>query len=70
MTKKKEKKLVIFINPPYAEVSDKKTGKQNTEGKRGVEQSITNKKYANLLGQGNAEIFAQFFIRINQEING
>jgi hypothetical protein len=65
----KRKKLVIYINPPYAEASDKKTlgGK---EGKSGVEQSAINKKYAKLLGQGNAELFAQFLIRINKEING
>ena len=65
----KRKKLVIYINPPYAEASDKKTlaGK---EGKSGVEQSMINKKYAKLLGQGNAELFAQFLIRINKEING
>ncbi|HRB67882.1 MAG TPA: hypothetical protein PLO32_08830 [Chitinophagales bacterium] len=63
----KRKKLVVYINPPYAEASDKKTliGK---EGKSGVEQSLVNKKYSKLLGQGNAELFAQFFIRINKEI--
>ncbi len=66
---KKRKKLVIYINPPYAEASDKKT-LERIEGKRGVEQSVINKKYAHLLGQGNAEIFAQFFIRIYQEIYG
>ena len=67
--KEKRKKLVLYINPPYAEASDKKTlgGK---EGKSGVEQSVINKKYAKLLGQGNAELFAQFLIRINKEING
>ncbi|MBA4239809.1 MAG: hypothetical protein C0448_03730 [Sphingobacteriaceae bacterium] len=66
----KRKKLVVYINPPYAEASDKKTLLQNKEGKKGVEQSNTNKKYSSLLGQGNAEIFAQFFMRINKEISG
>ncbi|MEN9488397.1 MAG: hypothetical protein RL494_662, partial [Bacteroidota bacterium] len=66
----KRKKLLIYINPPYAEASDKKTLSTITEGKKGVEQSLTNKKYANLLGQANAEIFAQFFIRIYCEIEG
>jgi hypothetical protein len=65
----KRKKLVIYINPPYAEASDKKTLK-GIEGKGGVEQSAINKKYAKLLGQGNAELFAQFFMRIYQEIYG
>jgi hypothetical protein len=65
----KRKKLVIYINPPYAEASDKKT-LAGREGKGGVEQSKINLKYAKLLGQGNAELFAQFLIRINKEING
>jgi hypothetical protein len=64
----KRKKLVIYINPPYAEASDKKTLIGAKEGKIGVEQSVTNKKYAGLLGQGNAELFAQFFMRIYKEI--
>ncbi len=64
----KRKKLVIYINPPYAEASNKKTLKGGTEGNRGVEQNKTNKKYANLLGQGNAELFAQFLTRMYHEI--
>jgi hypothetical protein len=64
------KKLVIFINPPYAEASNKKTLKGGIEGNRGVEQSETNKKYAKILGQGNAELFAQFFTRICCEMSG
>jgi hypothetical protein len=63
----KRKKLVFYINPPYAEASDKKT-LDGKEGKSGVEQSATNKRYANILGQGNAELFAQFFVRIYNEI--
>ncbi|TAF75601.1 MAG: hypothetical protein EAZ53_05735 [Bacteroidetes bacterium] len=63
----KRKKLVIYINPPYAEASDKKT-LTKIEGKRGVEQSKTNLKYAKHLGQGNAELFVQFLTRIYFEI--
>lgn len=65
----KRRKLVVYINPPYAEASDKKT-LDGKEGKRGVEQSLINIKYAVKLGQSNAEMFAQFFIRIFYEING
>jgi hypothetical protein len=65
----KRKKLIIYINPPYAEASDMSTLKKKV-GKGGVEQTLINKQYAKLLGQGNAELFAQFFIRINQEIKG
>ncbi len=63
----KRKKLVIYINPPYAEASDKKT-LERIEGKRGVEQSKVNKKYGLQLGQGNAELFVQFLTRIYFEI--
>jgi hypothetical protein len=63
----KRKKLVIYINPPYAEAPDRTF---NKDGKVGVEQSHINKKYASILGQGNRELFAQFLIRINKEISG
>ena len=66
----KRKKLVMYINPPYAEASNKKTLEKGVEGNRGVEQSMVNKKYAKFLGQGNAELFAQFFARIYFEIGG
>ena len=65
---KKREKLLLYINPPYAEASDKKTLTKGLEAKTGVEQSEVNKKYAKLLGQANAEVFAQFFMRIYQEI--
>jgi len=64
----KRKKLVIYINPPYAEASNKKTLAGGVEGNRGVEQNAINKKYAILLGQGNAELFVQFLTRIYFEI--
>ncbi|MDR1764112.1 MAG: hypothetical protein LBR64_09225 [Dysgonamonadaceae bacterium] len=63
-------RLVIYINPPYAEASKMRTLKSGNEGSRGVEQSAVNKKYANILGQGNAELFAQFFTRIYCELPG
>lgn len=64
----KRKKLVIYINPPYAEASDVKTLRKG-KAKNAVEQTDTNKKYAYLLGQGNAELYAQFFTRIYFEIS-
>ena len=67
---KKRKKLVVYINPPYAEASNKRTLERGVEGNRGVEQSMINKKYTKILGQGNAELFAQFLTRIYFEING
>jgi hypothetical protein len=61
----KRKKLVVYINPPYAEAPDRNFKK---DGKAGVEQSYVNKKYASLIGQGNRELFVQFLIRINKEL--
>ena len=65
----KRQHLLIYINPPYAEASDMKTVKGGA-AKSAVEQSAMNKKYADMLGQANAELFAQFLIRINHEMPG
>ena len=56
------------MNPPYAEASNKGTLIGRKEGNRGVEQSKINQKYKEKLGQGNAELFAQFLARIYVEI--
>lgn len=63
----KRKKLVIYINPPYAE-APKRVFYET--GKKAVEQSKMNEKYAEILGQGNREVFVQFFTRIYSEIPG
>ncbi|MDR1653705.1 MAG: hypothetical protein LBS01_08695, partial [Prevotellaceae bacterium] len=65
---KLRKRLIIYINPPYAEASKMRTLQSGNEGSKGVEQSAVNKKYATILGQGNAQLFAQFFTRIYSEI--
>ncbi|MBQ0032563.1 MAG: hypothetical protein KBT68_07150, partial [bacterium] len=51
------KKLVIYINPPYAEVST------IGGGKKGVNQTETHDKYADLLGTAGRELYTQFLIR-------
>jgi len=62
-------KLIIYINPPYAECGyAPETGKPN---KREVSSdNKTHKKYASLLGKASRELFAQFLIRIYKEIPG
>jgi len=60
----KRKKLLIYINPPYAEVGSK----PGEIGKIGVEQSKTHDKYQNILKVAGKELFAQFLMRIYQEI--
>jgi hypothetical protein len=61
----KRKKLIIYINPPYAEVSSKAE-----KGKVGVNLSKTHTKYNSILGTAGRELFAQFLIRIYSELNG
>jgi hypothetical protein len=61
----KRKKLVIYINPPYAEVSS-----VGIKGKAGVNQSKIHDKYCISLGTAGRELFAQFLMRIYLEING
>jgi len=59
------KKLIIYINPPYAEVSSK-----DIQGKVGVNQTNIHKKYTAKLGTAGRELYAQFMIRIYYEIRG
>lgn len=57
------RKLVIYINPPYAE-GDNVRGL----GRKNVHVSKIHNKYQELMGKSSGELFAQFFIRIYQEI--
>lgn len=60
---KKREKLIIFINPPYTEVS-----KQGQKHKAGVNLSAIHSKYKDILQTAGRELFAQFFMRIYKEI--
>ena len=60
----KRKKLVMYINPPYAEHGSNANG--NT--KIGVNLSKVHDKYHIQLAGANRELFAQFLIRIYKEI--
>jgi hypothetical protein len=66
----KRKRLVIYINPPYAEVSSKVSVDGGPKGKRGVNATEVQKKYADLLGTASRELFAQFLMRISKEMPG
>ncbi|GAA7358863.1 hypothetical protein MLS218_14170 [Helicobacter pylori] len=69
--KEKRKKLIIYINPPYAEAGNKAkmsgTGKHKDLVARG---NLICKKYKDDLNKANNELFAQFFMRIYKELNG
>lgn len=60
------KKLVIYINPPYAEA----TGFGDKCKPNVSSGTMVYTKYKNLIGAAIKELFAQFFIRIYQEIPG
>ncbi|MHC6204176.1 hypothetical protein ACYULU_13410, partial [Breznakiellaceae bacterium SP9] len=61
----KRKKLIVYINPPYAEVSSKAV-----TGKVGVNLSKTHEKYSSVVGTAGRELFALFLTRIYFEIAG
>ena len=64
---KKREKLIIFINPPYAEHGNKTSIKDKSKSaKTAVAQDF--KTYENYTAV--RELFAQFFIRIYKEIQG
>lgn len=66
----KRKRLVIYINPPYAEAGNKKAiGNEDIKNKDKVaRENKVFEKYSALIGSGINELFAQFLIRIYEEI--
>ncbi len=67
---KDRKKLIIYINPPYAEVSTKAIDTEGKKTKKNVNQSMVHSKYQTQLGTAGRELFAQFLIRIYSELTG
>ncbi|MCO5251076.1 MAG: hypothetical protein M9949_06600 [Candidatus Kapabacteria bacterium] len=63
----KRKKLVIYINPPYAEHTNKEN-LSNNSFKENLAQNKIYYKYADILKKGNLELFIQFLTRIYFEI--
>ncbi|CEN37550.1 hypothetical protein [Capnocytophaga cynodegmi] len=67
--KEKRKKLVVYINPPYAEATTAKTVAGTSTNKENVSKgNKTHEKYRPLIKQAANEIFALFLIRIYKEI--
>ncbi|MDY3338613.1 hypothetical protein PG279_05410 [Riemerella anatipestifer] len=65
----KRKKLIIYINPPYAEATTAKTVTGTGANKTGVANSHkTLEKYKTFMGKASNEIFAHFLARIYNEI--
>ena len=61
----KRKKLVIYINPPYAESNGKVSVNRSN-----IQQSNVHTKYNDKLDKVAPEMFAQFLARIYFELNG
>ncbi|MBH0286428.1 hypothetical protein I6854_07395 [Helicobacter pylori] len=69
--KEKLKKLIIYINPPYAEAGNKAKMSGTGEHKAKVARNNkTHETYKDCLGSGANELFAQFFMRIYKELDG
>ncbi|MBH0261370.1 hypothetical protein I6663_01955 [Helicobacter pylori] len=69
--KEKRKKLIIYINPPYAEAGNKAKMSGIGEHKAKVARNNkTHETYKDFLGSGANELFAQFFMRIYKELDG
>lgn len=62
----KRKRLVFFINPPYAEGDNR-----NGEGRSGVAaNTLIAKRFGELMGYAKRELYIQFLTRIHREMNG
>ena len=65
----KRKKIIVYINPPYAEATNGLRFK--TKPKNGVSnRHNTYVKYKEILKSASTELFSHFLIRIYMEING
>lgn len=65
----KRKKLVVYINPPYAEHGNRTTISDHGDHKANVAK--TSKVYDDfnkIAGTGTRELFAQFFLRIQRDL--
>lgn len=66
----KRKKLVIYINPPYAEATNARTVTGNGTHRPGLSESLVCTRYKEELGRAANELFAHFFVRMVREIPG
>ncbi|EAK0963831.1 hypothetical protein A0Z51_03550 [Campylobacter upsaliensis] len=65
----KRKRLIIFINPPYAEATSATQVTNTGKNKDGVALgNATYERYKDSMGKASNELFAQFFFRIYKEI--
>ncbi len=67
----KRKRLIVYINPPYAEHSNRKVIVGTGENRTNVaKESMVYAEFANIVGTATRELYIQFFLRIYKEIQG
>ncbi|PIE84173.1 MAG: hypothetical protein CSA07_03635 [Bacteroidia bacterium] len=67
----KRKKLVVYINPPYAEATNARTVTGTGANRSGLAtEHLVGKRYGAQLGKARNELFAQFIMRVYQEMDG
>lgn len=67
----KRKKLIIYINPPYAEATSSKTVTGTGDNKSGVTTKFKiNEHFKSRVGNASNEIFALFMANIYEKIDG
>jgi hypothetical protein len=68
----KRKKLVVLINPPYAEGDAMRIASSGGvgTGRGGVAESNIHKRFSAALGKARGELFAQFLARVYGEFSG
>lgn len=65
------RRLVVYINPPYVEAGNARYVHGGGENRIGVAaQNATHSRYKGLIGRAISEVYAQFLIRVYQEIPG
>ena len=64
----KRKKLVVYINPPYAEASNARTVTGSGQNRTGLSKTSVQERYKSKLGRAGNELFAQFFARVVEEL--
>ncbi len=66
----KRKKLVIYINPTYAEANNRQTIHSNGENKSNVStQTKMYEQFSGIVGTATRELFAQFFLRVYTDLS-
>ncbi|GMO62418.1 MAG: hypothetical protein Ta2A_09010 [Treponemataceae bacterium] len=66
----KRNKLIVYINPPYAESGNTETLSGTGSNKSGVAESRIKEKYQGIIGKTTNELSTQFMARIKGEIFG